>query len=142
MSIKKGAPTKYTEELANEICDAIASSRCGLQTLCQQNPHWPAKANIFIWLRKYPAFRDQYTRAKQDQGFVSVDYMQELMNEGHHYIDENGNERVDVGMLRVKIDAIKWQAEKLLSKQYGQKANEDKSDMQSVVEMLIDKIKD
>lgn len=114
-----GRPTKYTPELADEICSAIESSEKGLQHLCNENPHWPERANIFIWLRKYPEFQFKYTQAKESQVEVNVDYIQEMANEPHHYIDDIGNERVDVSLLRVKIDALKWKAAKLKPKKYG-----------------------
>lgn len=116
-----GRPTDYNDIIADEICDAIASSEKGLQHLCAQNPHWPTRQQIFVWLRKHAEFADKYTKAKSNQVEVSIDYMQELVNEPHHYIDDNHNERVDVGMLRTKIDAIKWQASKLAPKKYADK---------------------
>lgn len=137
---KKGRPTKYTHGLAEEICEAIASSPHGLSILCSQNSHWPDRTNIFIWLRKYPDFRDKYTQCKQQQGEVFIDYIQELMAEEHKYEDELGNERIDVGMLRLKIDTIKWQAGKLLPKQYGALVDEKKSVSESIVEKLIDRL--
>jgi len=134
---KLGRPTKYTPALADEICDAIASCQYGLAKLCEDNPNWPHRSNIFIWLRKYPDFRDKYTIAKQEQAQVDVDVMQELMNESHHYVDELGNERVDVHMLRVKIDTIKWKACKLLPKQFGNNEKEEKSADISVLEKIL-----
>lgn len=124
---RTGRPTIYTEKLADEICDAIASSSLGLAHLCDQNPHWPARQHIFIWLRKYPDFYDKYAKAKENQVEVSVDYMNELMNEPHKYVDENGQNRVDVGMIRTKMDAIKWQAGKLKRKKYGDDIKEVES---------------
>ncbi len=135
-----GRPTKYTPELAEEICNAIASSSDGLSALCARNDHWPDRTNIFIWLRKYPDFRDNYTRAKQDQGEVFIDYIQELMAEEHKYEDEMGNTRIDVGMLRLKVDTIKWQAGKLLPKQYGPVIDDKKTVSESIVEKLIDRL--
>lgn len=125
---KMGRPTLYTVELADEICDVIASHSNGLTTLCNEREHWPHPANIFIWLRKYPEFREKYTRAKVDQIDASINLMQEMMDEPHRYHDEHGNQRVDVSLLRVKYDAIKWQASKLQPKQYGDSAKEEKSD--------------
>ena len=139
---KKGRPTKYTPELAEEICNAIASSSDGLRALCIQNPHWPERANIFIMMRKHPEFRLQYTQAKQEQGEVLVDYLQELLAEEHKYKDEFGNERIDVAMLRLKVDTIKWQASKLLPKQYGQVVDEKKTASESIVEKLLDRLID
>ncbi len=123
---KLGRPTMYTSELGDEICEVVASSELGLCHLVDQNPHWPARATIFIWRRKYKDFREKYTRAKEDQTEVSVEYMQEIMNEPHIYIDlETGFQKVDVGMLKVKMDAIKWQAGKLKPKKFGEVKNQE-----------------
>jgi len=119
---KNGRPTLYTEELADEICNAIASCHLGLDHLCRENSHWPDRSIIFIWMRKHPGFYDKYIKAKEHQAEAQVDYMLTLANEPHKYIDgETGQERTDVPMLRVKMDAIKWQASKLAIKRYGDK---------------------
>jgi len=127
---KIGRPTKYTPELGEEICDAIASSELGLVHLVDSHPHWPHRATIFIWMRKHPEFRDMYTRAKEDQVEVSVEHMQEIMNEPHKYEDlETGFIKLDHNMLRLKMDAIKWQASKLKPRKFGdakvEEANND-----------------
>lgn len=117
-----GRPTIYNEALAEEICNGIASSNQGLQALCDQYPHWPDRGSIFIWMRKYPDFFNRYTKAKEQQAEVQVDYMLALANEPHKYIDpETGIQRTDVPLLRVKMDAIKWQASKLAQKRFGDK---------------------
>lgn len=125
---KIGRPTKYTPELADEICDVIATSELGLMHLCNARSHWPDRANIFLWLRKYPEFRDKYTKAKEDQVEVSVEYMQELMNEPHKWIDEEtGVQKLDHNMMRMKMDAIKWQASKLKPKKFGDAKEQETS---------------
>lgn len=117
---KLGRPTLYSPQLADEICDAIASSELGLCHLVDQNPHWPERQVIFIWRRKYPDFNDKYAKAKEDQTEVCVEHMQEIMNEPHKYIDaETGYQKIDTGMLRLKMDAIRWQAGKLKPKKFG-----------------------
>lgn len=116
----RGRPTKYTPELGDEICEVISSSELGLLHLCNARPHWPDRATIFIWRRKHEDFRNKYTKAKEEQTEVCVEYMQEIMNEPHRYTDpETGRIIVDVPMLRVKIDTIKWQASKLKPKKFG-----------------------
>ena len=117
---KIGRPTQYNETIADEICDAIASSELGLCHLVDQNPHWPCRQQIFIWRRKYKEFDDKYTHAKEAQVEVSVEHMQEIMNEPHKYEDlETGFIKLDHNMLRLKMDAIKWQASKLKPKKFG-----------------------
>lgn len=117
---KMGRPSLYSPELADEICDAIASSELGLCHLVDKNPHWPDRANIFMWVRKHPDFRDKYYKAKEDQTEVCVEYMHEVMNEPHKIIDENtGYTKIDVPMLRLKMDTMKWHASKLKPKKFG-----------------------
>ena len=92
----------------------------GLIHLVNQNPHWPDRATIFTWRRIHDEFRDMYTRAKEDQTEVVVEYMQEVMNEPHKWKDqETGLTRIDVPMLRLKMDTMKWQAAKLKPKKFG-----------------------
>jgi len=100
---RRGKMTTYTPELGTEIAETIASSELGLIHLCKQNPHWPDRATIFTWRRVHADFRDKYTRAKEEQTEVTVEYMQELMNEPHRIVDEEtGAIRIDVPMLRLK----------------------------------------
>lgn len=137
----KGRQTLYTEELAEEICDVVSSSATGLSILCKERPHWPARQNIYIWLRKYPSFRDKYTLARKEQTHVYVDDVFEMMQEDHHYTDDNGNIRVDVPMLRLKLDHMKWHVGKLNSPVYGKSADEvDKTVGQVFLEKVLDKL--
>jgi hypothetical protein len=122
----KGRPTKYTPELGEEICAAIACSELGLAHILDANPDFPARSTIFMWIRLYPDFKDKYTRAKEDQVEVSVEYMQELMNEPHKYVDEEtGLFKLDHNMMRMKMDAIKWQAAKLKPKKFGESKTQE-----------------
>lgn len=118
--LKRGRPTKYNEVLGKEICDVIASSELGLIHLVDANPHWPHRATIYKWLRLHPIFRESYYKAKEDQAEVIVEYMQEAMNESHKIVDiETGAVKIDVPLLKLKIDTFKWQAGKLKPKKYG-----------------------
>lgn len=115
-----GRPTKYTIQLGEEICSAIACSELGLVHLCDLNPHWPARSKIFEWRRRHAEFGDKYRKAKQEQAHVCVEYMHELMNEPHRIIDpETGYSKLDVSMLKLKLDHFKWHASKLQPKDYG-----------------------
>jgi len=130
---KGGRPTKYTTLLGEEICSAIASSELGLIHLVQQNPHWPDRATIFTWRRVNDEFRDLYTKAKEDQCEVVVEYMQEVMNEPHKWVDENGNNRTDVPMLRLKMDTMKWHAAKLKPKKFGDYKQDDSQEKSKAI---------
>lgn len=123
---QSGRPTKYTKELGEEIANAIACSELGLIHLVNANPHWPDRATIFTWRRTNPEFGDLYTRAKEDQTEVVVEYMQELMDEPHKWVDEEtGATKIDVPMLRLKMDTMKWHAAKLKPKKFGDSKEQD-----------------
>ena len=122
---KSGRPSSYTKALGEEIAGAIASSELGLIHLVNLNPHWPDRATIFTWRRTNPEFGNLYTKAKEDQTEVVVEYMQEVMNEPHKFVDqETGATKVDVPMLRLKMDTMKWHASKLKPKKFGDKTEE------------------
>ena len=132
--LKLGRPTKYTVELGNEICDEIASSDVGLVHLVNANSHWPARSKILLWLRLYPDFRDNYYKAKEDQCEAIVEYMHETMNEEHKSVDEDSGEvTIDVPLLKLKIDYLKWQAGKLKCKKFGDLKTEESLEQNKVL---------
>jgi hypothetical protein len=118
--LKNGRPTLYNEKIADEICAAIASSEKGLYHLVQQYPHWPQRQQIFVWLQKHPEFADKYYKAKENQAEVITDYMQSLVDETHKTVDVNGNVKIDVPLLKLKIDSLRWHASKLKPKRFGE----------------------
>jgi hypothetical protein len=122
-----GRPTDYTPELGQEICEAIASSGYGLPTLCKQNPHWPNRSSIFLWLRKYPEFSDRYHQAKKDQVSALVDDILEISDDSSQDAleDEDGNVRFNsefAARSRLRVDTRKWIAAKLVPRLYGDNA--------------------
>lgn len=124
--LKMGRPTLYSDELATEICETIGSSEKGLLSLVEENPHWPRRSVIFRWILKYSQFRDMYHKAKEQQTDVSFEYMQELMAEPHYYIEKDtGQKRVDVNLLRLKINTMQWQVAKLKPRKYGDVKSQD-----------------
>lgn len=115
-----GPKFPYNDDLAEEICIKIATNPVGLQTLCKANPHWPSRETIFKWMSIYPVFADKYAKAKEHQIETSVDFLNAVLEEDHHFEDDTGRRRVDANLLRIKVDAIKWQAGKLKRKKYGE----------------------
>lgn len=129
-SSKKGRATKFTQELADEICNTIASNSKGIGMLCEENTHWPNKDTIFTWLKNNSAFSDQYARAKQCQIECLVDQMLEIADDTSQdsLIDEQGKmifNPQSINRARLKIDTRKWLACKLVPRVYGLKPGED-----------------
>ncbi|EHL31828.1 terminase small subunit-like protein [Legionella drancourtii] len=125
-SSKIGRPTKYNSELAEEICNVIASTSKGTKVLCKENMHWPCQDTLFAWLKKYPEFSEQYAQAKICQIELLIDEILEIADDESNdcFIDEDGkpvsNNSV-VNRARLKIDTRKWLASKLVPKVYGNK---------------------
>lgn len=107
-----GRPSKYTQQLAEEILNRIA---CGesLMRICQDD-HMPGYASVMRWQIKSTKFRENYVRARQQQAET---YAESL-------IDYAMTEQ-DVNRARIVSDNIKWTASKLLPKMYGDKVTQD-----------------
>jgi hypothetical protein len=116
-----GRPSDYCDKVAAEVCHMISISNKGLQKICNENPHLPGASTIYHWLTKYPIFQEQYAQAKRRQIEVFIDDIADLANTDHVYLDEQGIERYDYGILRIKIDSRKWLASKLVPKVYGER---------------------
>lgn len=122
-----GRPTDYTPELAQEICDTIASCSKGIKRLCAQHSHWPSHETIYRWLRKYDSFSDLYARAKKDQVRALVEEILEISDDSSQDTRENANgdevcNSEWVARSRLRVDSRKWIAAKLVPRLYGDNA--------------------
>jgi|SRR6185503_4039445 len=124
----------YNEEIAQEICDCIATSSFGIRKLAKKNPHWPSVAHIFRWLHNNALFREQYMRAKQSQIESFIDDVIDIADDASNDWMENENGTIvanhdHINRARLRIDTRKWIASKLAPKIYGdakvEKGNED-----------------
>lgn len=83
----------------------------------------PDIVTVYRWMVKDEDFRQQYTRAREDQAETHADQMQEIADEMPP-LDANG--RTDSGWVqwqRNRIDTRKWIAAKLKPKKYGDKVD-------------------
>ncbi len=114
-SKKKGRPSLYTEALAAKICRRLAEGE-SLRAICADKV-MPAISTVMGWLfnGKHEDFSEQYTRARQAQAEFRADEIIEIADAAEH----GGSEEVQAARLRV--DARKWIAAKLLPKKYGDK---------------------
>lgn len=104
-----GRPTKYTPELGDEICEAIAN-KTPLARLCNERDHLPAARTVYRWLREHDEFCQNYARAKEEQADLMVEEMLEIADE---------TDREDVQVARLRVDTRKWAASKFKPKKYG-----------------------
>ena len=134
-----GRPSMYTPELAQDICDTISSTTKGLPTLCQIHDHWPSYNAIYEWIQQNRnGFGDMYAKAKESQADYLADDILRIIDKPETFIDEDGRERNDTQMIRLKVDALKWHAMKLKPKKWGDRTNVEVSDPQDTLTKIRD----
>lgn len=123
-----GRPTDYNEKIANEICEAVATSTDGLRRITARFPHFPNVDTIYKWRYRHKEFADQYAEAKRKQADLLVEEINDIADDGtnDYYEDADGNEKVNsehIQRSRLRVDTRKWIACKLLPKVYGEKVD-------------------
>jgi hypothetical protein len=121
---KGGRPTKYSQDLANQICAELAIGK-SMRTVLKADG-MPAMSTVFKWLSTIPEFTEQYEKAKAESADALVEDMLYIAEEKPVLIDEKGVEKIDsagVARNRLRVDTRKWVASKLKPKKYGEKTN-------------------
>ncbi len=125
MKTTRRAHVPYSDEIVAEICEALANSHFGVRYLCRHKENWPAEATIYRWLEAYPSFRERYARARQLQIDALVTDIIEIASDTSNDVlkKDDGSYQANYAAIqrdRLKIDAIKWIASKLIPKVYGE----------------------
>ena len=123
---KRGRPTKYTDKLAAAICTRLAEGE-SLRKICAGDD-MPDKSTVLRWLfdGEHDEFSERYARARQAQAELRADEIIDIADDssGDTITDEKGNKTVNheyITRSRLRVDARKWIASKLLPKVYGDK---------------------
>lgn len=120
-AIPFGRPTKFTQEIADEIIWRITHGE-PLVKICRDE-HMPHVATIYRWLSQFNDFCDMYTKAKEDQADTLAEQIQDIADQMPlETTDKDGNTKFDsayINWMRLRIDARKWTASKLKPRKYG-----------------------
>jgi hypothetical protein len=108
-----GRPSKFTEKIAQTICERIAGGE-SLRTICAADD-MPDKATVLRWLTKGGPFRDQYTRAREDQ---VEHYADEIIDIADNTVSDSQRDRL-------RVDTRKWLMGKLAPKKYGERITQE-----------------
>lgn len=125
---KRGRPSKYSNAVADTICERLASGE-SLVRVCKSDD-MPGLSTVFRWLAENESFRDNYARAREVQADVLADEILDIADDGANdsYTDDEGRERTDhdvIARSKLRVDARKWIASKLLPKKYGERQQVD-----------------
>jgi len=130
MPKKTGRPSKYTEELAAEICARIAGGE-SLVGICN-DAHMPHRDTVRDWLVHKPDFSGRYARAREEQADYYADEMIRIADTAE-----------DPAKARVQIDTRKWISSKLKPKKYGDKIDHShEGDLNITVKKVISSARD
>lgn len=122
-----GRPSDYSPELADSICERIASGM-SLKEICKPES-MPCMSSIFNWLRRDEEFVEKYARAKEAQVEALAEDLLDIADDStNDWVDRQfgettvrviDNEAIQRSKLRV--DTRKWIMSKLAPKKYGDK---------------------
>ncbi|WP_064681814.1 hypothetical protein [Rhizobium bangladeshense] len=143
-----GRPSKFSQTLAEKICDRIAD-RESLRSICRDEA-MPAKSTVLSWLadEDKAAFRARYALAREILADGFVDELVEIAdNSSDDWIEkknaagettgwqENGEA---IRRSQLRIATRQWVAEKLRPKKYGSKAEPEQGVTGEVSQLLED----
>jgi terminase small subunit-like protein len=122
---KGGRPGKFSQNMADAICEQIVQGK-SVRQICQQQG-MSAERTVYYWLEKDREFCQQYARAR-GAGRLYFDQCIAIANDRTgDYVTaytEDGKtfERVNhehIQRSRLRVDTLKWAASKLAPKKYA-----------------------
>ena len=124
---KTGRPDIYTKELASKVCAEIVQGR-SLRTIGSMEG-MPSVSCIFTWFDKYPEFKEQYARAKEEQADAFAEEILDISDDGTNdwmeNFDKEGNaigwkvNGESIQRSKLRVDSRKWLMSKFKVKKYG-----------------------
>lgn len=107
----RGYTADQMPTLGDDICARLAVGE-SLRSICKRE-RMPSMSTVFEWLRLDPAFAQNYTRAREHQAESYADEIASIADSAQ------GLDSAGVNAARLRVDARKWCASKLLPKRYG-----------------------
>lgn len=134
--METGRPTVYTKDLAEDICEQVAISSKSMKTICGEF-NIPVKT-VLNWLYdkdspNHQEFSAMYARAKEMQAEYLVEEILEIADDGSNDlmtitkgdVSYNVEDKELTNRSKLRVDARKWIASKLMPKKYGEKIDLD-----------------
>lgn len=127
-----GRPTKYTQELADKICEELSMGN-SIRTVCTPT-EMPSPKTFYSWLRRYPEFLKQYEVAKQESTDAMAEDLLDIADDGtNDYMERQDKDGVGQGWWvingeaiqrsRLRVDTRKFLMAKMKPKKYGDKVD-------------------
>jgi hypothetical protein len=125
--------SEYTDEIAERICELIATTPRGLDWICSNNDELPSAATVHRWLADNKTFCESYLRARERQAALLFDECLEIADDSTDDIlflasqDDSGDggkpalKHSAIARAKLRIDTRMRMAGKLHPKKYGDK---------------------
>ena len=140
-----GAPPKlFDQEMADEILERIAGSSLSLANILAEKEEWPKITTFFKWLNSNETFAKDYARAKECQAEYMAEEILEIADDGRNdYMtitkgdnEYNVEDKEVTNRSRLRVDARKWLASKLLPKKFGDKLDLDHTSLGKEIKQI------
>lgn len=135
-----GRPSVYTLEVADKICEELATTNKSLRKICE-GENMPSVRTVLYWLsegskddgkQEFKDFLHQYTRAREAQADVLADEIIEIAE----HTEEDHTAFTGINVIqrdKLRIEARKWVAAKLKPKKYGDKIDHNHEGQQTII---------
>lgn len=114
-----GRPSIYSPELARQICDRLALDE-SLASICRDKG-MPGVTTVYRWRDENPAFREEYARARTDQGHTVADGLGDIRR--RLLAGE-----IDAATATAAANIAKWEASRRAARDFGDKLDLSSSD--------------
>lgn len=114
---KGGHPTIYTRELAERICNLIATTPYGLERLCRDNDWMPDHQTVKNWRALNQEFFALYLQAKEAQAHA-------IMDKVWHDADDLPADTAEINRFNAIFRFQQFHLAKLAPKHFGDKPAE------------------
>jgi len=120
-----GRPSRYTAEIAAEICERLAAGE-SLNAICRDE-HMPSRKVVHEWVAAdRNGFRYNYAHARAMQADLMADEIIEIADEARNdWVMRDGRrvfDRENINRARLRIDARKWLMAGLAPKKWGNRS--------------------
>lgn len=137
-------PMKFVDEITDELCTRLCEGE-SLASICEDE-HMPTQGTVMRWIGESESFAQRYARARSMQAELLANQIIEIADDGRNDWMEKENEKGEVKgwtvngeavqRSKLRLEARKWVAAKLLPKKYGEKVEVEHSGEVKSVETL------
>lgn len=125
LPVKRGRPSGFSQELATEICERLASGQ-SMGSIAELE-HMPTMPTMWAWIRKEPSFFSDYMRAREEQAHVLFDQCLDIADDTANdlIVDDEGKavaNTIAVTRAKLRIDTRMRMAAKMSPKVYSERS--------------------